>query len=84
MAFKLTDEQVRALYHIWEQIAGDVFEACGEDTLRRDEVIELVLDASRPEHFHPEIDWTEFNTLPYMDRVKLCRSQVFEYHLYSS
>lgn len=42
----------RAAYRVWNDIAGDIFSAIaaeGRDTLPRDEVIELVLDASRLE-----------------------------------
>ena len=79
---KLSPEIIWALNNIWSQIAADVFDAVGELELPQDEIIELVLDADRPVTFHPEVNWTEFNQLPYADRIKLCKEQVFTYEIY--
>jgi hypothetical protein len=79
---KLTKDQVHALNNIWEQIAPDALEAFGETELSQNEVIELVLDADRPTTFYPEIDWSEFQSLLYSERIQICKQQVFTYEIY--
>lgn len=79
---QLTKDQVYALNNIWEQIAPDLLDAIGAYELPRDEVIEVVLDADRPETFHGEIDWTEFKSLPYSEKKEILKHQVFTYEIY--
>ena len=41
----------RAMWMVWSQIAGDLFECTGENEMDRNQVIEVVLDANRLESF---------------------------------
>jgi hypothetical protein len=77
----LTPIQTRAFNDIWEQIAPDILQN-ESDILPRNQVIELVLDANRPQEFHPEIDWTEFNQLTYAKKCALLTTEVFKYETY--
>lgn len=80
---QLTRAQKYALGNVWQQIGADILMCSETDELPRDDVIELVLDADRPATFFPDIDWTEFNSLPYTEQVEVCRNQVFENESYT-
>jgi hypothetical protein len=82
---QLTKEQASALNRIWDQIAPDVLDCCGDEEdgseLSRDEVIEIVMDADRPTNMFPNVDWSSFYAMSRAERIVAAR-MAFPYESY--
>lgn len=78
----------RLFHRVWDYIGGDCLQATqecdGRDYMTRDEVIEVCLDAGRPEEASTPEErelLKRWDALPYDDCLKLAR-KMFQYSKY--
>jgi len=77
------DERMkRVLETIWQIIACDCLQSTDNGIMSQDEVIEIVLDASRPETLGGDKEAAkELDKMSYEDQIKIAK-EVFKYREY--
>lgn len=71
------------LYLTWNAIGGEIIESLGGESMSREEVIEVVLDANYLEMYGrlDKADLDAFRSLPFNEQDRIA-AQVFTYHSY--